>query len=62
MISQAIKKFRYERGWTQEKLAIKCAVAKSTVAMWESGERKPNIMMLKKLTKVFDCTADELLN
>lgn len=57
----AIKKFRSDLGWTQEKLAHECAVAKSTVAMWEAGERKPDIVMLKKLSQIFNCTADELL-
>ncbi|MCR5706772.1 MAG: helix-turn-helix domain-containing protein [Ruminococcus sp.] len=57
----AIRKFRTDLGWTQEKLANECAVAKSTVAMWEAGERKPDIVMLKKLSQIFHCTADELL-
>lgn len=57
----AIKKYRLQKHWKQVELAEKCNVAKSTVAMWETGERKPDIIMLKKLAIVFGCTTDELL-
>lgn len=57
----AIKKFREQMSWTQADLAEKCGVGNSTVSMWETGERKPDIIMLKRLAAIFDCTADELL-
>lgn len=58
----AIKKFREQMSWTQADLAEKCGVGNSTVSMWETGERKPDIIMLKKLTAIFNCSADELLS
>ena len=57
----AIRKYREQLGITQADLALKCGVVKSAVCMWESGDRKPDIVMLKKLTSIFGCTADELL-
>lgn len=57
----AIRKYREQIGMTQAELAEKCGVVKSAVCMWESGDRKPDIVMLKKLTGIFGCTADELL-
>lgn len=57
----AIRKFRKQKGWTQEKLATVCGVSKSTVGMWEIGERKPDIITLKKIAVIFGCTTDELL-
>lgn len=57
----AIRKYREQLGFTQAELAEKCGVVKSAVCMWESGDRKPDIVMLKKLTGIFGCTADELL-
>ncbi len=57
----AIRKFREQNGWTQLILAEKCGVVPSTVTQWESGARKPDIIMLKKLASIFGCTADELL-
>ena len=58
----AIRKYREQLDITQAELAEKCGVVKSTVSMWESGDRKPDIIMLKKLTEIFGCTADELLS
>ena len=57
----AIRKYREQLGITQAELAEKCGVVKSAVCMWESGDRKPDILMLKKLTDIFGCTADDLL-
>ena len=57
----AIKQHRERKGWTQGELAERCGVVKSAVSMWETGERKPDIVMLKRLAIIFGCTADELL-
>ena len=57
----AIRNFREQMRWTQADLAERCGVAKSTVSKWETGERKPGIIMLKKLASIFGCTADDLL-
>lgn len=57
----AIRKYREQLCMTQAELADRCGVVKSAVCMWESGDRKPDIVMLKKLTEIFGCTADELL-
>ncbi|MDE5769808.1 MAG: helix-turn-helix transcriptional regulator [Oscillospiraceae bacterium] len=57
----AIRRFRRLKGWTQEEFANICGVAKSTVGMWEIGERKPDIITLKKIASIFGCTTDELL-
>ena len=57
----AIRKYRKQKNWSQVTLAEKLGVGKTTISMWETGERKPNIIVLKKLSKLFDCTADALL-
>lgn len=57
----AIRKYRIENGLTQYELAKKCGVAQSTVAMWESGERKPDVIKLKELSCILGCSADDLL-
>lgn len=56
-----IRKYREALGWTQAHLAEKCGVVPSTVTQWETGVRKPDIIMLKKLAGIFDCTTDDLL-
>ena len=57
----SIREHRELLGLTQEALAAKCGVVKSAVSMWETGDRKPDIIMLKRLASIFGCTTDELL-
>lgn len=56
-----IRAHRERMGWTQEALAERCGVVKSAVSMWETGDRKPDIVMVKRLAGIFGCTTDELL-
>lgn len=57
----AIKKYRRQLGMTQDFLADKLGVSSSAISLWETGERKPDIIMLKKLTSILHCAADQLL-
>ena len=58
---KALREYRLKVGWTQAQVAEQLGVRPSAVTMWETGERKPNIIMLKRLADLFDCTTDELL-
>lgn len=57
----AIRKFRLRKNLTQAQLASLVGVSAAAVTQWEAGDRKPDIVMLKKLATVLDCSADELL-
>lgn len=57
----ALKEYRQKNGIKQAELAKKIGVANSTISMWETGDRKPDIIILKKLAEIFGCTTDELL-
>lgn len=57
----SIKEHRLKANLSQTDLAEKVGVGQSTVAMWESGIRKPRVKMLIKLSKEFSCTIDELI-
>lgn len=57
----AIFKFRTALKMTQAQLAEMVGVAPSTINQYESGARKPNVIMLKKLAKALHTTADALL-
>ena len=52
---------REKKDITQESLADKLGVERSTVAKWESGVSKPRADTLVQLAKVLDCTVDDLL-
>ena len=57
----AIYKYRKESGLTQRELGEIVGVAQSTMAQYETGVRKPDIITLKKLAAALHCTADQLL-
>lgn len=57
-----IKILREEFGLTQQELADKLEGAKSTVAMYENETRKPSMEILIKLSEIFNCSIDYLLN
>jgi len=48
-------------GWTQEELAEKIGVSRSTIAKWEVGRGRPMISNLLALSDVFGVTVDSLL-
>ena len=56
-----IKILREELNMTQQELADKLDGAKSTVAMYEKGDRKPSMEVLLKLSEIFDCSIDYIL-
>lgn len=56
-----IKNLREELNMTQQELADKLEGAKSTVAMYEKGNRKPSLEVLIKLSNIFNCSIDYLL-
>lgn len=56
-----IKKYRNLSKLTQKDLANIVGVSQSAIAHWESGKILPRTETILKLSKIFDCTVDELL-
>lgn len=56
-----IREQRLQRGMTQNELARLLGVDRSNVAKWETGVHKPRADMLLNLSRVFQCSLDELL-
>lgn len=56
-----IKLLREEFNMTQQELADKLQGAKSTIAMYEKGDRKPSLEVLVKLSEIFNCSIDYIL-
>lgn len=61
MFPERLKQIRKEKGMTQIDLAKTLGVSSSTVAMWETGKRKPSFDMFDRLTEVFNLSLDYIL-
>lgn len=57
-----IKQFRDRAGMTQEELADKLGVARSTVTQWENGWSNPRMGMVQKLAGVFRVTSSDIVS
>lgn len=62
MKNNKIKTLRNSNRWSQEMLARKLKVSRSTIASWESGVTEPNIMRLIQLSQLFKTSIDEIVN
>ena len=61
MLQENIRKFRKERGLTQEELAIRVNVVRQTVSKWEKGQSVPDAELLQKIAEVLEVTVSQLL-
>lgn len=58
---EKLKMLRKSVGLTQEQLAERLNVKRTTVTMWETGQNTPPTKYLVELADVFGCSVDELL-
>ncbi len=58
---ERLKQLRKEKGLSQVMLAKELGVSGGTVAMWETGKRKPQFEMFDKLCSYFDRSMDYIL-
>ena len=56
------KQFRKENNLTQEELAKYLNIDRTTYSSYENQKCEPNIETLKKLSKIFNCSIDYLVN
>ena len=59
--TERLKQLRKEKGLSQIMLAEELGVSGGTVAMWETGKRKPQFEMFDKLCTFFDRSMDYIL-
>ena len=59
---QKLQKLRKASGMNQEALADKLNVSRQAVSKWESGASYPETDKLIQMSKIFNCTLDELVN
>ena len=55
-----MKILRAERNWTQDDLAKKCNISRSTINSVENGMVTPNGDTIVKLSKAFNVPANEI--
>lgn len=60
-ISANIKRMRLDEGLTQEQLAEKLGVTRSTVTQWETGWSQPRMGAISKLASVFGVSVSEMV-
>lgn len=61
MLNTRIKILRNEKGLSQRELAKMLNLSSSTIAMYETGKRKPDSETLEKIAQFFNVSTDYLL-
>lgn len=61
MLSDTIRTFRKEKGYSQEEVAVRLNVVRQTVSKWEKGLSVPDADMLIKLAELFEIPVSDLL-
>ena len=62
LFAGTLRKLRSERGLSQQELAERMYVTRSTVARWENGSRLPNAVMISRLAECLDVDFNTLMN
>lgn len=60
--AERLKRYRRERGMTQQELADALGVSNKTISRWESGGGYPDVALLVPLARALNVTVDDLLN
>ena len=57
-----LRQFRTEKGLSQQQLAVKMMVDRSSIARWENGTRSPDITLMPRLAECLSVDVSDLLN
>lgn len=55
-----VQEYRWKRGWSQEQLARKSGVPRSTIHAVENGIRVPSVHIALKLAAAFSVSVNDL--
>lgn len=62
LFAETLRRLRTERRLSQQELADKMYVTRSTVARWENGSRLPDAAMISRLSRCLGVDVNTLLN
>ena len=57
-----VKRYRKERGFSQEGLALECGVHRTYVSGVERGIRNPTVVVLERVARALDVPPSRLLD
>jgi transcriptional regulator with XRE-family HTH domain len=56
-----VRRFRTERGWSQEELAFECGLHRTYISGVERGVRNPTVLVLDEIATALKVPAHRLL-
>ena len=59
--NENLREARLRKRLTQQQVADRLGIAKSTYCQYETGASEPNVLRLKELAKILETTGDALL-
>ena len=59
--AERLRKFRTEKGLSQQQLSAKMLVDRSSIARWENGSRSPDILLMPRLAECLGVDVSDLL-
>lgn len=60
-IAERLQELRKRSGYSQEQVAEMLGLSRQAVSKWESGQGKPEIDNIVKLTEIYNVSADYIL-
>ena len=60
--AERLRKLRTDKGISQQQLAVKMMVDRSSIARWENGTRSPDITLMPRLSECLGVEVSDLLN
>ena len=60
-VGRNMKRFRKEKGWSQEELAFESGLHRTYISGIERGARNPTIVILARLAETLHVTVDQLV-
>ena len=61
LVGLKVRKFREQKGWSQEELAFECGLHRTYISGVERGVRNPTVMVLDRIARTLEVAPPELL-